>query len=106
VDTGLARISRYHAQTKIQGLPIERVSQASARQRAGRAGRVKPGTCVRLYSEADFNARPAFTEPEVLRSNLANVALQLLALGLDVGSFPFPDPPAPAALKGAFRQLH
>lgn len=106
VDTGLARVARYHAQTKIQGLPIERVSQASARQRAGRAGRVKPGTCVRLYSEADFNERPTFTEPEVLRSNLANVALQLLALGLDVGSFPFPDPPAPAILKGAFRQLH
>ncbi len=106
VDTGLARISRYHAQTKIQGLPIERISQASARQRAGRAGRVKPGTCVRLYSEADFNERIEFTEPEVLRSNLANVALHLLALGLDVESFPFPDPPAPAALKGAFRQLH
>ena len=106
VDTGLARISRYHAQTKIQGLPIERISQASARQRAGRAGRVKPGTCVRLYAESDFNERPPFTEPEVLRSNLANVALQLLALGLDVGSFPFPEPPAPAALKGAFRQLH
>jgi ATP-dependent helicase HrpA len=106
VDAGLARISRYHAQTKIQGLPIERVSQASARQRAGRAGRVKPGTCVRLYSEADFNERPAFTEPEVLRSNLANVALHLLALGLDVETFPFPDPPSPAALKGAFRQLH
>jgi HrpA-like RNA helicase len=106
VDTGLARISRYHAQTKIQGLPIERISQASARQRAGRAGRVKPGTCVRLYSETDFNERIPFTEPEVLRSNLANVALHLLALGLDVGTFPFPDPPAPAALKGAFRQLH
>ncbi|MDB5106848.1 MAG: ATP-dependent helicase HrpA [Fibrobacteres bacterium] len=106
VDTGLARISRYHAQTKIQGLPIERISQASARQRAGRAGRVKPGTCVRLYSEADFNERIPFTEPEVLRSNLANVVLHLLALGLDVDTFPFPDPPAPAALKGAFRQLH
>ncbi|MEO6096670.1 MAG: ATP-dependent RNA helicase HrpA [Fibrobacteria bacterium] len=106
VDTGLARISRYHAQTKIQGLPIERISQASARQRAGRAGRVKPGTCVRLYSEADFNERIDFTEPEVLRSNLANVVLHLLALGLDVDAFPFPDPPAPAALKGAFRQLH
>ena len=106
VDTGLARISRYHAQTKIQGLPIERISQASARQRAGRAGRVKAGTCVRLYSEADFNERIEFTEPEVLRSNLANVVLHLMALGLDVDSFPFPDPPAPAALKGAFRQLH
>ncbi|MEO7423649.1 MAG: DUF3418 domain-containing protein, partial [Fibrobacteria bacterium] len=106
VDTGLARISRYHAQTKIQGLPIERISQASARQRAGRAGRVKAGTCVRLYSEADYNERIPFTEPEVLRSNLANVVLHLLALGLDVDSFPFPDPPAPAALKGAFRQLH
>jgi len=106
VDTGLARISRYHPHTKIQGLPIERISQASARQRAGRAGRVKPGVCVRLYSETDLNERIPFTEPEILRSNLANVVLHLLALGLDVDSFPFPDPPAPAALKGAFRQLH
>jgi HrpA-like RNA helicase len=106
VDTGLARISRYHAQTKIQGLPIERISQASARQRSGRAGRVKAGTCVRLYSEEDYKERIEFTEPEVLRSNLANVVLHLLALGLDVDAFPFPDPPAPAALKGAFRQLH
>ena len=106
VDMGLARVSRYHPHTKIQGLPIERISQASARQRAGRAGRVKPGVCVRLYSETDFNERAAYTEPEILRSNLANVVLQLLALGLPVATFPFPDPPTPAALKGAFRQLH
>jgi HrpA-like RNA helicase len=106
VDMGLARISRYHPHTKIQGLPIERISQASARQRAGRAGRVKPGVCVRLYAESDFKERPEYTEPEILRSNLANVVLQLLALGLPVGTFPFPDPPTPAALKGAFRQLH
>ncbi len=106
VDTGLARISRYHAQTKIQGLPIERISQASARQRAGRAGRVKAGICVRLYAESDLNERPAYTEPEILRSNLANVVLQLLALDLDVENFPFPDPPAPAALRGALKQLH
>ena len=106
VDTGLARISRYHPQTKIQGLPIERISQASAKQRAGRAGRVKPGVCVRLFSEEDYSERRPFTEPEILRSNLANVVLHLLALGLPVGDFPFPDPPSPAALKGAFRQLH
>lgn len=106
VDTGLARISRYHPQTKIQGLPIERISQASARQRAGRAGRVKAGVCIRLYGEAEFSERAEFTEPEILRSNLANVVLQLLALGLSVENFPFPDPPVPAALKGAFRQLH
>ncbi len=106
VDMGLARVSRYHPHTKIQGLPIERISQASARQRAGRAGRVKPGVCVRLYSEADFQERVDYTEPEILRSNLANVVLQLLALGLPVATFPFPDPPTPASLKGAFRQLH
>lgn len=105
VDMGLARISRYHPHTKIQGLPIERISKASARQRAGRAGRVKPGVCVRLYSETDLNERIDFTEPEILRSNLANVVLQLLALGLPVADFPFPDPPASAALKGSYRQL-
>ncbi|HLP40244.1 MAG TPA: DUF3418 domain-containing protein, partial [Fibrobacteria bacterium] len=106
VDTGLARISRYHAQTRIQGLPIERISQASARQRAGRAGRVKPGVCIRLYGEEEFNERLPFTEPEILRSNLANVVLQLLALGLPVETFPWPDPPSPSAVKGAFKHLH
>ncbi|HRE03299.1 MAG TPA: ATP-dependent helicase, partial [Ilumatobacteraceae bacterium] len=87
-------ISRYSARLKVQRLPIEPVSQASANQRAGRCGRVAPGVCIRLYSEADFQARPAFTEPEILRTNLASVILQMTALGLgDVAAFPFIDPP-------------
>jgi ATP-dependent helicase HrpA len=94
VDPGTARISRYSRRTKVQRLPIEAVSQASANQRAGRCGRVAPGICVRLYSEEDFEARPAFTEPEVLRTNLASVILQMTAIGLgDVAAFPFVEPP-------------
>ncbi|SEE35088.1 ATP-dependent RNA helicase HrpA [Jiangella alba] len=94
VDPGTARISRYSNRTKVQRLPIEPVSQASARQRAGRCGRLSDGICVRLYSEDDFDARPAFTEPEILRTNLASVILQMTALGLgDVAAFPFLDPP-------------
>lgn len=94
VDPGTARISRYSNRTKVQRLPIEPVSQASARQRAGRCGRLSDGICVRLYSEDDFEARPAFTEPEILRTNLASVILQMTALGLgDVAAFPFLDPP-------------
>ncbi|NUS45735.1 MAG: ATP-dependent RNA helicase HrpA [Mycobacteriaceae bacterium] len=94
VDTGTARVSRYSLRTKVQRLPIEPISQASARQRAGRCGRVADGICVRLYSEADFEARPAFTEPEVLRTNLASVVLQMAALGLgDIENFPFVEPP-------------
>ncbi|MEA3217718.1 MAG: ATP-dependent helicase HrpA, partial [Acidimicrobiia bacterium] len=92
VDPGTARISRYNRRTKVQRLPIEPVSQASANQRAGRCGRVAPGICIRLYSEEDFESRPAFTEPEILRTNLAAVILQMAALGLgDVASFPFVD---------------
>ncbi len=94
VDPGTARISRYNRRTKVQRLPIEPISQASADQRSGRCGRVAPGVCVRLYSEEDLNARPAFTEPEVLRTNLASVILQMAALGLgDVAAFPFVEPP-------------
>ncbi|RIQ11590.1 ATP-dependent RNA helicase HrpA [Jiangella rhizosphaerae] len=94
VDPGTARISRYSNRTKVQRLPIEPVSQASARQRAGRCGRLSDGICIRLYSEEDFEARPAFTEPEILRTNLASVILQMTALGLgDVAAFPFIDPP-------------
>lgn len=94
VDTGLARISRYSVRTKVQRLPIEAVSQASANQRAGRCGRVAPGICIRLYSEEDYLARPEFTEPEILRTNLASVILQMAALRLgDVARFPFVDPP-------------
>ncbi|WP_299442227.1 ATP-dependent RNA helicase HrpA [uncultured Phycicoccus sp.] len=94
VDTGTARISRYSQRTKVQRLPIEPVSRASAAQRAGRCGRVAPGVCIRLYSEEDHDARPEFTEPEIQRTSLASVILQMTALGLgDVARFPFVDPP-------------
>lgn len=94
VDPGNARISRYSRRLKVQRLPIEPISQASAAQRAGRCGRVAPGVCIRLYSEQDFQARPRYTEPEILRTNLAAVILQMAALQLgDVENFPFLDPP-------------
>ncbi|MCW2702367.1 MAG: hrpA [Blastococcus sp.] len=94
VDPGTARISRYSHRTKVQRLPIEPVSQASARQRSGRCGRLGPGLAIRLYTEDDFLARPEFTDPEVLRTNLASVLLQMAALDLgDVDDFPFVDPP-------------
>jgi ATP-dependent helicase HrpA len=94
VDTGVARISRYSTRTKVQRLPIEPVSQASARQRSGRCGRLEAGVAIRLYSEEDYLARPAYTDPEILRTNLASVLLQMAALGLgDVARFPFVDPP-------------
>jgi ATP-dependent helicase HrpA len=94
IDPGTARISRYSHRTKVQRLPIEEVSQASANQRSGRCGRVGPGIAIRLYDEADFEARPEFTEPEIRRTNLASVILAMANLGLgDVASFPFVDPP-------------
>ena len=94
VDPGTARISRYSRRTKVQRLPIEPISQASAAQRAGRSGRTAPGVCIRLYSEQDFDSRPRFTDPEILRTNLAAVILQMAALQLgDVADFPFLDPP-------------
>jgi ATP-dependent helicase HrpA len=94
VDSGTARISRYSARLKVQRLPIEPVSQASANQRSGRCGRVADGIAVRLYAEDDYLARPEFTEPEILRTNLASVILQMTALGLgDVERFPFVEPP-------------
>ena len=94
IDTGVARISRYSVRTKVQRLPIEPVSQASANQRSGRCGRVEAGIAIRLYSEEDHLARPEFTEPEILRTTLASVILQMTALGLgDVARFPFVDPP-------------
>jgi ATP-dependent helicase HrpA len=94
VDPGTARMSRYSMRLKVQRLPIEAVSQASADQRAGRCGRVSAGICIRLYSEEDYASRPEFTEPEILRTNLASVILQMTALGLgDVARFPFLDPP-------------
>ena len=94
VDPGTARISRYSNRTKVQRLPIEAISQASATQRTGRCGRVADGICIRLYSEEDFESRPAFTEPEVLRTNLASVLLQMSSLRLgDIEDFPFLDAP-------------
>ncbi len=94
VDTGVARISRYSVRTKVQRLPIEPISQASANQRSGRCGRVEAGIAIRLYSEEDFEARPEFTDPEILRTNLASVILQMTSLGLgEVARFPFVEPP-------------
>src|SRR6202012_5654158 len=94
IDPGTARISRYSHRTKVQRLPIERISQASASQRAGRCGRTADGVCIRLYTEEDFAARPEFTDPEILRTNLASVILQMSALDLgDLAAFPFLDPP-------------
>ncbi len=94
IDPGTARISRYSHRTKVQRLPIEPISQASANQRKGRSGRTADGICIRLYSEADFESRPEYTDPEILRTNLASVILQMAAIGLgDVPKFPFIDPP-------------
>ena len=94
VDPGTARISRYSHRTKVQRLPIEPVSQASANQRKGRCGRTSDGICIRLYTEDDFDARPEFTDPEILRTNLASVILQMTSLGLgDMAAFPFVEPP-------------
>jgi ATP-dependent helicase HrpA len=94
IDTGVARISRYSHRSRLQRLPIEKISQASANQRSGRCGRVGPGIAIRLYSEEDFTARPEFTEPEIQRTNLAAVILQMHALRLgDIEAFPFVEPP-------------
>lgn len=94
IDPGTARISRYSFRTKVQRLPIERISQASANQRKGRCGRTSDGICIRLYSQADFESRQEFTDPEILRTNLASVILQMASLGLgDIAGFPFVDPP-------------
>ena len=106
VDAGYARISRYSARTKVQRLPIEPISQASANQRTGRCGRVEAGVAIRLYSEEDFDSRPEFTDPEILRTNLASVILQMTALGLgDVARFPFVDPPDSRNVKAGVQLL-
>jgi ATP-dependent helicase HrpA len=106
VDAGSARISRYSRRLKVQRLPIEPVSQASANQRAGRCGRVAPGVCIRLYSQDDFEARPEFTDPEILRTNLASVILQMTAIGLgDVARFPFLEPPDRHAIRDGYALL-
>jgi ATP-dependent helicase HrpA len=107
VDTGTARISRYSRRTKVQRLPIEPISQASANQRAGRCGRLGPGVCIRLYEEDDFDHRPEFTDPEILRTNLASVILQMAAMELgDIESFPFLDPPDRKAIRDGVDLLH
>lgn len=106
VDTGTARISRYSPRSKLQRLPIEPVSQASADQRAGRCGRVGPGVCIRLYSEESYQNRERYTPPEILRSNLANVILQTMTLGLGaIEEFPFLEPPKPEAIKDGYKTL-
>ncbi len=106
IDPGEARISRYSHRTRLQRLPVEKISQASANQRMGRCGRVAEGVCLRLYSEQDFLARPEFTDPEILRTNLAAVILRMLELGLgDVGRFPFIDGPEPKMVRDGYRLL-
>ncbi|MDD2724810.1 MAG: ATP-dependent RNA helicase HrpA [Methylovulum sp.] len=107
IDTGHARISRYSPKSKIQRLPIERISQSSANQRAGRCGRVAEGICIRLYSRQDYEARPEFTEPEILRTNLSAVILQMLALKLgDIEDFPFIEPPDDKMIRDGKTMLH
>lgn len=106
IDSGLARISRYSVQSKVQRLPIEPISQASANQRAGRCGRTSNGICIRLYSEQDFLGRPEFTDPEIQRTNLSAVILQMLMLKLgDISEFPFIEMPERKAINDGFRLL-
>jgi ATP-dependent helicase HrpA len=110
VDPGTARISRWSKATKVQRLPIEPISQASANQRSGRCGRVAEGVAIRLYSEADFLSRPEYTEPEILRTSLASVILQMVAVGVaqtpdDVAAFPFVDPPDTRAIRDGVQLL-
>lgn len=106
IDPGTARISRYSYRTKVQRLPIEAISQASANQRAGRCGRVSEGICIRLYSEEDYQSRAEFTDPEILRTNLGSVILQMLSLGLgNISEFPFVQPPDNRFVNDGFRLL-
>ena len=107
IDSGLARISRYNSRTRTRRLPIEPVAQSSANQRKGRSGRVQNGVCIRLYSEADFNDRPLFTQPEIQRANLAEVILRMKAFRLgEIENFPFINPPSTGAIEGGYRLLH
>ncbi|MFB4204641.1 ATP-dependent RNA helicase HrpA [Arhodomonas sp. KWT2] len=106
VDSGLVRLSRYSYRTKVQRLPIEPISQASADQRAGRCGRVAAGVCIRLYGQDDYQSRPEFTDPEILRTNLASVILQMKYLRLgDIDAFPFVEPPDPRYVRDGLRLL-
>ena len=107
IDPGLARISRYSANARVQRLPIELISQASANQRKGRCGRIEAGVCIRLYSQDDFESRGEFTDPEILRSNLASVILQMKALKLgEIERFPFIEPPRPGMVREGYQTLH
>ncbi len=106
IDSGKARISRYNARNKIQQLPVEKISQASANQRSGRCGRIAPGVCLRLYSESDFDKRPDYTEPEIQRTNLASVVLKLESLGLGhIENFPLLDKPQQRFISDAYKLL-
>src|SRR5690606_34143539 len=106
VDSGLARVKRYSWRNKVEQLRIEPISQASANQRAGRCGRIGPGVCIRLYDEADYKARPPFTDPEILRSSLASVILRMKALKLDdIETFPFVEAPTGRAIADGYQQL-
>lgn len=106
IDAGYARVSRYSHRSKVQRLPVEHISQASANQRKGRCGRVAEGVCIRLYSEENFESRAEFTEPEIQRTNLASVILQMKILGFgDIESFPFLDPPDKRFIKDGYRIL-
>ena len=106
IDTGLARISEYNPGTRTGRLPVKGISKSSAIQRTGRCGRVQDGICVRLYAEDDYESRPFFTPPEILRSNLAEVILRMIALKIgDIASFPFIDPPSPHAVRDGFALL-
>lgn len=106
IDSGFARISRYSPRTRTRRLPVEEISQSSANQRKGRAGRLEDGLCIRLYSEEEFAARPEFTQPEIQRSNLAEVILRMKAFGLgDIESFPFVQAPSPAAITAGYNLL-
>ena len=106
IDTGLARVKRYSARAKVEQLHVEKISQAAARQRSGRCGRVSAGVCIRLFSEEDFNSRPEFTDPEIVRSNLAAVILRMAALKLgDVAAFPFLEMPDSRYINDGFQVL-
>jgi ATP-dependent helicase HrpA len=107
IDAGLCRMSRYNPRTRTKRLPVEDISQSSANQRAGRAGRVQNGTCIRLYAEDDFAKRPRFTQPEIQRANLAEVILRMKAFRLgDIETFPFLNPPVSAAIRAGYKLLH
>ncbi len=107
IDAGLSRMSRYNPRTRTKRLPVEDISQSSANQRAGRAGRVQDGTCIRLYAEDDFEKRPRFTQPEIQRANLAEVILRMKAFRLgDIETFPFLNPPASASVRAGYQLLH